>query len=253
MIEEGKAMRKKISAPQAIILCALLLTAGCASSYKVQPLPFKAPSNYPNSVTVDGVVLGAQAFVQPDAARKAFGFNIRAAGMLPVQLVFDNQSTHSVEVEADQTFLEDQQGNLWPILSSNIAYERATKYAQTKETFKEGTYKGFLGAAAGSIIGAAIGIVTGKDIGTAVGKGAAVGAAAGATIGGAQGYNSDDARRAIVQDFRDKSLQNKSIEPQTLAHGILFFPGEATSAKKLRLKLLEKDTGKTHVLELDLS
>lgn len=246
-------MHRTISAALAVILSGLLLIAGCSSSYKAQPLPFKAPSNYPNSVTVEGVVLGAQAFAQPDAARKAFGFDVRAAGMLPVQLVFDNQGTHSIEIEAGQTFLEDQAGNLWPILSSSIAYERATKYAQTKETFKGGAYKGFLGAAAGSIIGAAIGIVTGEDIGTAVGKGAAVGAAAGATIGGAQGYNSDDARRAIIQDFRDKSLQNKTIDPQTLAHGILFFPGEATSAKKLRLKLLQKDTGKTHVLELDLS
>jgi hypothetical protein len=246
-------MNKTITTTMAIIFCEVMLIAGCSSSYKAQPLPFKEPSTYPNSVTVEGVVLGAQSFAQPDAARKAFGFDVRAAGMLPVQLVFDNRGTHPIEVEADQTFLEDQQGNLWPILSSTIAYERATKYSQTNETFKEGTYKGFLGAAAGSIVGAAIGIVSGEDIGSAIGKGAAVGAAAGMTIGGAQAYNSDDARRAIIQDFRDKSLQNKTIEPQTLAHGVLFFPGEATSTKKLRLKLLQKDTGKTHVLEMDLS
>jgi hypothetical protein len=30
------------------------------------------------------------------------------------------------------------EGNLWPILGKNFAYERATKYARTKKIFKEG-------------------------------------------------------------------------------------------------------------------
>jgi hypothetical protein len=171
--------------------------------------------------------------------------------MLPVQLVFDNQGTEAMEIVADQTFLEDNKGNLWPILTSTVAYDRATKYARTKDVVKKGAYKGFLGAAAGSIIGAAIGIVTGEDVASSIGKGAAVGAAAGSTLGGAHAYDSDDARRAILQDFREKSLQNKDIEPQTLAHGVLFFPGEAVSAKKLRLKLWEKHTGKNHLMVIN--
>lgn len=235
-----------------VVLAAVaLLIAGCSTSYKAQPLPFKAPSAYGNSVQVESITIGGQPFVEKEAAQKAFGFDVRGAGMLPVQLVFDNQGTEPMEIVAEQTYLEDNEGNLWPILSSEMAYERATKYAKTKEVVKEGAYKGFLGAAAGSIIGAAIGIVTGEDIGAAIGKGAAVGAAAGATVGGAQGYGSDDARRAILQDFREKSLQNKDISPQTLAHGILFFPGEALSAKKIRLKLWEKKTGKNHLVVLN--
>lgn len=239
-----------------IILIVALLVGGlvivaCSTSYKVQPLPFKAPSAYPNSVQIESVTIGGQAFTEAESAQKAFGFDIRGAGMLPVQLVFDNQGTEAMEIVADQTFLEDNEGNLWPILSSNLAYERATKYAQTKEIAQKGAYKGFLGAAAGSIIGAAIGIVTGEDVASSIGKGAAVGAAAGSTLGGAQAYDASDARRAILQDFREKSLQNKDITPQTLAHGILFFPGEAQSAKKMRLKLWEKHTGKSHLVILN--
>ncbi len=234
------------------VMLVVIAVFGCGKSYKVKPLPFKAPTAYPNNVQIADTIIGGEAFVNAEAAEEAFGFDIRGAGMLPVQLVFDNQGTQPMEIVADQTFLEDADGNLWPILSSDLAYERATKYAQTKEVFQKGASKGFIGAAAGSIIGAAIGIVTGKDVAAALGKGAAVGAAAGSTVGGAQAYNSDDARRAILQDFREKSLHNKDIEPQTLAHGILFFPGEVTSVKKLRLKLWEKRTGKNHLLVLNL-
>lgn len=228
----------------------IIFATGCSTSYKVTPLSFKTPASFNNAVKIDGVEVAAKAFVDKKEAQKAFGFDILGAGMTPVQVVFDNEGAHSYEIDGQQTFLEDTGGNLWPILNSKIAYERATKYAKTKQIFKEGAYKGFLGAAAGSLIGAAVGIVSGEDALKSAGKGAAVGAAAGATIGGASGYTSNTARRSIVNDLRDKSLKNKAISPKSIAHGFLFFPGEAKSAKQLRLKLREEDTGKIHVLKL---
>ncbi len=241
-------MPRYISIPF-IIIC-IIFSVGCPRSYKITPVPFKMPAAYNNAVTVNGAQVGARAFVDKAEAKKAFGFDIRNAGMLPVQLVFDNQGSHSLEIVAQQTFLEDAKGNLWPILSRQIAYERATKYATSKEIAKEGAYHGFWGAAAGSIIGAAIGIVTGENVAEIAGKGAAVGAAAGATLGGISVYESDEARRRVINDLRDKSLQAKAVKPKTLAHGFLFFPGEAESAKQLRLQLLEKDTGRIHILQL---
>ncbi len=238
----------------ALILSFILAPAafmGCSTSYKARPLPFKTPSAYQNMVVVNGAQIGGQAYVDASAARAAFGFDIRGAGMLPVQVVFDNQSPHALEINPAQTFLEDAQGNLWPILTDRFAYERATKYAQTKKIFKEGAYSGFLGATAGAIIGAAVGIVSGNDVGRAIGEGAAVGAAAGSVMGGAQGAaTSGDARRIIVKDLQDKSLENKSIKPGNLSHGIIFFPGEATSARQLRLQLKETDTNTVHTVFL---
>ena len=187
-------------------------------------------------------------FVEPSAARKAFGFDIRGAGMLPVQIVFDNQGPHLLEINPAQTFLEDQESNLWPVLTDKFAYGRATKYAQTQKIFKEGAYSGFLGAAAGTLIGAAIGIVTGDDVARTTGEGAIIGGAAGGMLGGASAYASNDARSVIVKDLQDKSLENKAVAPGNLAHGIIFFPGEATSAKQLRLQLKEGDTGKIHTV-----
>ena len=226
----------------------LAFSSGCSTSYKAKPLPFKSPSSYGNAVTIGGAQVAAGAYDDPEKAKEAFGFDIRGAGMLPVQVVFDNQGQHPLEIHALQTFLEDTDGNLWPILSTKIAYERATKYAQTKQIFKEGAYSGFLGATAGAIIGAAVGIVTNENIGTAAAKGAAVGAAGGAVLGGAGGYVNNDARRAITNDLEEKSLQNRPVDPKSIAYGFIFFPGEAKSAKQLRLQIKETDTGTVHVL-----
>lgn len=229
-----------------LVLSSIILIAasGCSTAYKAKPLPFKSPEAFGNMAQAGGAQIGAEAFVDPAAAKAAFGFDIRSAGMLPVQLVFDNQGPHTLEINPAQTFLEDQKGNLWPILTEKFAYQRATKYAQTNKIFKEGAYSGFLGAAAGAVIGAAIGVVSGEDVARTAGQGAAAGGAAGAVLGGTAAAASNDARSAVVRDLRDKSLQNKAIAPGDLSHGIIFFPGEALSAKQLRLQLKERDTNK---------
>lgn len=233
------------------ILAAILFLAGaCATAYQATPLPFRAPSAYPNATQVEQTVVGAQAFTDPKKAQEAFGFDVRGAGMLPVQIAIDNDGTRSFRIVPEQTFLEDDAGNLWPILSDQLAYDRATKYAKTKEIFKEGAYGGMLGATAGALIGAAIGIVAGQGVGASMGGGAAIGAAAGATLGGAKGYSSDEARLRITDDLKQKSLENKPIG-KGLSYGIIFFPGEAKSAKLLRLQLREVETGKAHILKLN--
>ncbi len=231
-----------------MVVC-LTFSAACSTAYKVQPLPFKSPETYPNAQEVAGAVVGSKAFVNKKEAEEAFGFDVRGSGMLPVQVAFYNKGRHPLVIDPAQTFLEDKDGNLWLVLSGDIAYDRATKYVQTKEIFKGGAYTGFLGAAAGALVGAAIGIVSGRDIGGAIGKSAAIGAAGGGLIGGAQGYqDSYDARHKVIEDLQQKSLQKKPIEPDGLSYGFLFSPGEAKSAKQLRLKITEKDTGKSRVV-----
>jgi hypothetical protein len=229
----------------------LILFAACATAYKATPLPFRAPASYPNATQVEEAVVGAQAFADPKKAEEAFGFDVRGAGMLPVQVAFENEGHRSFRINPEQTFLEDEAGNLWPVLSDQLAYERATKYSQTRQIVKEGAYSGALGAAAGAIIGGAIGIVSGQGVGSALGKGAVIGGAAGATLGGVKGYTSDDARRSVVNDLKQKSLENKPIG-KGLSYGIIFFPGEAKSAKQLRLQLKETETGRGHIVKLNL-
>jgi predicted small lipoprotein YifL len=236
---------------RALILLGVALTlAACGKTYQAKPLSFKPPSAYPNALTVMGATVGAKAFTDSKAAEEAFGFDIRGSGLLPVQVVFHNESGHPLEINAAQSYLEDDGGNLWPLLARQVAYERVSRFSKTKEVFSEGAKAGFFGAAAGALIGSAVGIVTGQNVLEAAGKGVAVGAAAGGTLGGIKGYTSDDARREITQDLREKSLENRQIGPNSLAHGFLFFPGEAPSARQLWLELLEVDTGATRVIKL---
>jgi hypothetical protein len=230
----------------------LFMVTACATSYQAKPLPFKMPGAYPNAQEAGGAMIGARAYTDVKEAKENFGFDIINAGMLPVEIVIDNKGPHPLEINGTQTFLEDRQNNLWPVLNRDLAYERATKYAQTKETFSGAAHSGFLGAAAGAAIGAAIGILSGQNVAETTGKGAAVGAAGGAVVGGSNAYNAGDARHAIVEDLQQKSLQTKSIAPNNLAYGFIFFPAEAKTAKTLRLQIVEKDTGRTFVLAFNL-
>lgn len=240
------------SIKQVTAMTVLLAFTSCATSYVAKPLPFKLPSSYSNAQEVGGAVIGARAYTDVREARENFGFDIISAGMLPVEIVIDNKGTHQLEINGTQTFLEDRQSNLWPVLNRELAYERATKFAQTKETFSEGAQSGFFGAAAGALIGAAIGILSGQNVAETAGKGAVVGGAGGAVIGGANAYNDGDARHAVVDDLQSKSLQAKSVAPNALAYGFIFFPAEAKTAKTLRLQVVEKDTGKSFVLSFSL-
>lgn len=228
------------------------IVLGACASYKSQEVPFRPPSSYPGMQVVSGAQVAAQGYGDVTEATNAFGFDIRSAGLLPVQLVMDNQGRHPLEIVADQTFLVDSQGNYWNLLDRKTAYQRvenSTEYARIGKGAGKGT---LLGAAGGAVLGAAIGILTGENVGEAIGKGAAVGAAGGAVIGGAQAGGSGEEERKISTDLANKSLQNRSIQPGMLGRGFLFFPGEAPTAKGLRLQLKEADTGTIHTLMLSL-
>lgn len=235
------------------VATAVMIMAACATEYKAKPLPFRLPTSYPNATQVAGATVAAQAFMDRSEAEQMFGFDIRGAGITPVQVAFDNTGKTPLKINPDQTFLEDKDGQLWPILESRFAYERVTKYATTHEIFKEGAYTGFLGGVAGALVGAAVGVVSGRDLGANIAKGAAVGAAGGAVLGGAGGAtNAEEARSQVMEDFRDKSLENKAIEVGDLSYGFLFFPGEAQSAQQLRLQLIGEGTGERYTVILTL-
>ena len=234
-------MRDKVVA---LIVLTLFTLSGC-TTYKTQFTGFRPPEGYVNNRVVGGLSLGAEAFANKDEAEDAFGFDIKGAGLLPVQLVMNNNSGKTVEIVAAQTFLVDDTGRYWNLIPTNIAIERLEDSTQLAGFFGKGAGKGaLLGAAAGSIIGAALGIVSGSNVGSALGKGAALGAAGGAVIGGVKEGTSSEREYRITDDLKAKSLEGKVIPNSYLASGFLFFPGEANSARELRLQLLERESGK---------
>lgn len=233
------------------VVC-LMMIAGCMP-YERQVVPFKTPQSSPNAVYIDGAVIAARSFVDAAEAKSAFGFDIRSAGILPVQVAFDNKSNHPLMIIADQTFLIDAEGNVWPILEQNLAYDRLAKQTEWSRVVPEATKRGVLFGAAGAVIGAAIGIVTGTNVAAAAGKGAAVGAAAGVVSGGGQAaLDQSDIQTKIREDLRTRSLQYRAVKPGELAHGFIFYPGEAKTAKVLRLQIKETDTGKVSTFNMKL-
>ncbi|MCM2359663.1 MAG: glycine zipper family protein [Geobacteraceae bacterium] len=242
-------MKRRIIASLTLVLFAF---SGC-TAYKSQYVSFRPPEGYLNYQVVDGVSLGAEAYAVKDDAEKAFGFDIKGAGLLPVQLVLDNRSGRNLELVPGQTFLVDNEGRYWNVVPNHVAIDRLEKSTQLASFFGKGAGKGaLLGATGGAILGAAIGIVSGRNVGEAIGKGAVIGGAGGAIIGGAQEGTSGEREHTIIDDIRAKGLEGKVIPREHLANGFIFFPGEADSARELRLQYREKETGKLQSVVLRL-
>nr|MBF0220641.1 glycine zipper family protein [Desulfobulbaceae bacterium] len=227
----------------------LFLMSAC-STYTTQYVGFRPASDYPNSHTVAGATIGAEAFADNKEAKQAFGFDIKKAGLLPVQVVMDNKSGESMEVVSGQTFLVDNNNRYWTLIPNQAAVERVSE-ATEMGAFASGATKGAtLGAAGGAILGAAFGILSGDNVLESAGKGAAVGGAGGAVIGGTKKGTDPKQRRTIADDIRDKGLEGKSFPNDSLANGFLFFPAEAETAKELKVQIKEKTSGKIHSLTL---
>lgn len=222
----------------AVLFIAVFALSAC--TYKERVSPIQMPESAENVVEFEnGLKVTARAFTDKQTASESFGFNIRKAGILPVQITFQNDSEDKVTIQPGQTFLIDEKNQAWPLLSQDQTYKRAKKHVEVGETVKGAAVPSLLLGSAGAVAGAAIGIVSGSNIGEAMGKGAAVGAAAGAVSGGAKTYA--ETGRKIREDIKSKSLGNEAIQPGYLSYGILFFPGtpeeEAQSASRLRLSL----------------
>jgi len=233
-----------------VLFLSLLVLAGCAR-YGHRVSPVLLPGAQPEHVAVNGVEMLAVAFPDAKTAEDRFGFDVRGSGLLPVQLVIDNQGTQKVSINSGQTFLIDQSGQAWPLLSAEEAYQRVKGHVEMGETAKGIVKPAVLLGAAGALAGFAVGIISGQDIGESVGKGAVLGGTVGALAGGTAAYAT--APEEIRTDLAQRTLRNRSVEPGQLAYGFLFFPGrkEAVSAQQLRLAITIGE--EPHVLNLLLA
>jgi hypothetical protein len=233
-----------------VLVIALLLGLFACTPYKTQYVGFRPAADYPNNVVAGGVTIGAEAYADQTAAKEAFGFDVKKAGLLPVQVVMDNRSGDQVQVVLDQTFLVDDNNRYWNLISNRAAVERVTKATQSGEIFAGAGKGAGWGAATGAVLGAAFGVLTGESVAEAAGKGAVVGAAGGAVYGGAQKGADPKQPRTIADDLRDKGLEGKTIPSQSLANGFLFFPAEAQTARELRLQMREIQSGNLYTISL---
>lgn len=225
--------------------------SACAT-YQNQSVSFRPPQDYANFHNSMGLMVGAESFADKAQAEEAFGFDVRSAGLLPVQLVMDNKSGQSIEVVSGQTFLVDDNNRYWKLLTNREAAERVQK-ATESGVITSGAGKGAAwGAAAGAILGLALGIASGRNVGEAVIKGGVLGGAGGAIIGGASKSDDRQQEYRIASDIQEKGVEGKIMREEALATGFIFFPGEAKSAKELRLQLRFRGENKVQTINLKL-
>ena len=232
-----------------LCLTLTLIWQGC-STYDPRVLPMKLPEAYANVQRVAGAYVAARAWDHEEEAKGAFGFNILRAGLLPVQVNFDNRGPETLIIDPSQTFLINQNQELFPVLADNEAYDRVSRGAPLAEGVKGLATGGILGGATGALIGAAVGVVAGHRAGEYAMRGAAAGAAAGAILGAANAATDTQAPRTIADDLARRSLKNTPIKPGELAYGIILFPREAGRPQALRLQLQEKEPGQVYTLTL---
>lgn len=233
-----------------IFLFVLMLFISACTRYESREVSFRPPAQYASFEVVAGAQVAAEGYSDSQKAEDVFGFDIRKAGLLPVQVVIENSGRNRLELVPEQTFLVDSTGGFWELLDRRTAYKRVESSSEFATILEGGAKKSFLGAAAGALVGLAIGVLDGGDIGNDIGRGAAVGAAGGALLGGVDAGTSGDQGRQIARDLANKQLDNRVVEPGTLGHGFLFFPGEAPDVSQLRLRLRNSDTGEEFTINL---
>ena len=232
-----------------LIVLLVLGVVGCAT-YEYRPVPIKDARSYSDYTTVVGATVAARVWTDPAEAVQDFGFDILRAGVMPVEIVVDNAGPYTLDVNTEQTWVEDSAGDLWEVLPAQVVYDRIDQYVAMGRVGAEAARTSALGVAAGAILGAAIGIITEGDVGRSVVKGAAVGAATGAVVGGARALNDQDAQRRIADDLRSQNLTEKPFLPDTLNHGFLFFPAEIQNPVLVRLELREVGTENRKTIDL---
>ncbi|HUL11349.1 MAG TPA: hypothetical protein VLU73_04160 [Methylococcaceae bacterium] len=221
---------------QTLAACLTVSLAACAPyGERVAPVPLPSPRS--DHIDIQGALLTAQPYPDPQQAEAAFGFDIRGAGLLPVRFSLDNRSDSVVRINPQQTFLIDLDGQAWPVLTADQAYNRISRAVEFQEIGKAAGKSAALIGAAGAVTGFALGVLLGEGVGKTTLQGVEVGTSVGAFFGGADAVYGLETK--IRQDLAAKSLRNQRIQPGELAYGVLFFPGqdEARTARSLRLSI----------------
>jgi hypothetical protein len=219
-----------------VVLAVLLLAAGLVlaaiGGLRLTAEPAARPDPESAGVEIHGVRLAAEAIEEPGAARRAFGFDLRGAGLLPVRLVLENHAGQAVRLIPQQTFLIDRQGLAWPLLTAGQAKERLAAVLPPGDSVaKRRNAKEWVDAASQLTAYALDGFVRQGRVEAKPGWRGWLGRLLGSEWAAAENRS----RRDLVDGF----LLNPAVPPGATAEAYLFFPGrgEARGAEALRLAL----------------
>ncbi|MGL4209683.1 MAG: hypothetical protein ACRCTY_09890 [Candidatus Adiutrix sp.] len=218
-------------------LLLVFVLAACATKYEYKPIAAKDATAYDNVVSVFGAHIGAEVYYNDALVKQVFGFNLKSAGVVPVQLVIDNGSATPLTILSGARVL-DTQGNWWELLPDQVVFSRVNEYTKGGVDGGQLAQRTVLFGIVGGLAGAVTGIVTGTNIGEAAGKGAAIGGAVGASSAILNAENNPGSPAAVTRDFSDRNLGGRVVAPGTSQSGFLYFPAEMKKPVRLRLYVL---------------
>lgn len=215
-----------------VLLLPLILAAAVLAwfAYGTRTPSLPQPEPDAGRVELAGTRVAASALEDPDEARRAFGFDIRGAGLLPVKVVIENRGTHAARLNPPQTFLIDGQGLAWPLLTADQARGRLA------ETLGEGK-KPKLEPGARQWIEAAP-ILTGFALDVFIqGEPGAAASVRSDWLGRLLGEERESPEQRSRRDLLSRFLSNPPLPAGNTAVAWLFFPGrdEVRGAETLRL------------------
>jgi hypothetical protein len=236
MIEKQPTSLRFFSLSLAFLAIFSMTLFSCGHHYEFKAVPIRPMSAYPGKATLGDLSVGAAAIYDSAELTRLFGFDLKDAGVIPVQLLVANAGKSDVVVLEGST-LQDEAGNLWEVLPSGIVYQRLNDYTSGSLSGEKGAKRTLLWGLAGAIVGAAAGIASGTNVGEAAGTGAAVGAAAGAATSVLGMGTTQDSSEAINRDFSGRDLEHATVSPGVDANGFLYFPAESKRPTCLNLKV----------------
>ncbi|MGI9213767.1 MAG: hypothetical protein ACR2HF_14970 [Methylococcaceae bacterium] len=137
-------------------LIALIAFPAC-TPYRDQPVSaFQLPIGA-QSIRVFDTTLLAELDVGVQAAYAVYGFDIRAAGLLPVRCRIDHKGRTPLTLHPQQTFLIDRQRRAWPLLTTEQVRNRIAS-APLGVAARQAAYVRLWGAAHTSAGGLAFGL-----------------------------------------------------------------------------------------------
>ncbi|MDR0620399.1 MAG: hypothetical protein LBJ61_00745 [Deltaproteobacteria bacterium] len=217
-----------------ILALSLALATACAPRYEFKPIPVRTLDGFPYRVTFAGGLVGAYALYDTKEVTKFFGFDLKKAGVIPVQIAVRNDQPKATLTLTKATLL-DAEGLLWEVLPSDVVVRRIDEHTSGGLTGEQGARRTLLWGLAGGVLGAAVGVVSGSSVGEAAAKGAAVGGAAGVASSIAQAGEETSDARDIQRDFSTRNIDHATVNPGESANGLLYFPAEASQPRRLNL------------------
>jgi hypothetical protein len=228
-----------------IFICIL---AGCASPLNTDTVSFLVPSSHENHKNIEGLHIAVVPVDTKEKSDETFGTDLKAAGILPIHLIVQNDGTKEFEINHEQIF-----GVANDVYTVAYTLNKAANHVRSSSI---GT-TAVAGAITGMVAGAAIGAGIGAGVGSTsddTSQGAASGAIIGGTVGTASGVGaglSDSFTAQFKRELANLAFEDRVIYPGDIQQGFIYLKWNPYN--KIRVKVFDITENKIHDLMFDIS